>query len=252
MFRRFLVGSIALVVVSLVACSHVIGSDEMLPLSPTLPDEAVGQTHPILRRTVVVLGSSTAEGMGASRADSGWVGRLAHQARQRCPEVKLHNLAKGGYTTFHVLSARWPGPGVRPQPDTGRNLDKALSFQPGLVILQINSNDPSNGYPSEETIRNHRRILDSLRASGVEALVVGPFPRFLASGEPRKMLTLRDSLPALVGKDAYAGVWDSVAQDDVHLRNVFSNGDGIHVNDVGHALIFRQIVRTNLWKRFCP
>ena len=71
---------------------------------------------------IVVIGSSTAEGAGAWPSDSSWVNRLRFSVRQNMADQAdtiVHNLGKGGYTTFMGRENGFiPPPGfVGPDPD---------------------------------------------------------------------------------------------------------------------------------------
>lgn len=130
------------------------------------------------------------------------------------------------------------------------SIERVVTARPALAILQINSNDPASGYPLQETVANHRLLLDSLKAHGIPAIVIGPFPRKLA--KPGLMVKVRDSLLLSVSAVARLPLWDSLALDSLHVKEVYASKDGVHLNDSGHALIHRQVLRHPLWKAFCP
>lgn len=52
---------------------------------------------------IVVLGSSTAEGAGASVRKNSWVSRFARYVKNTDPTNEVVNLAKGGYTTCAIM-----------------------------------------------------------------------------------------------------------------------------------------------------
>ncbi|MEM6349031.1 MAG: hypothetical protein AAF927_34410, partial [Bacteroidota bacterium] len=49
---------------------------------------------------IVVLGSSTAAGSGASSSDSAWVNRYRQYLQSINPDNQVVNLAQGGYNTY--------------------------------------------------------------------------------------------------------------------------------------------------------
>jgi uncharacterized membrane protein len=52
---------------------------------------------------IVVLGSSTAEGYGPSVYANAWVNQLRRYVQSISNKSTVHNLAKGGYTTYHLM-----------------------------------------------------------------------------------------------------------------------------------------------------
>src|SRR5437016_3338037 len=80
-------------------------------------------------KIVTVLGSSTAAGTGANPIDSSWVNKLIKQLTDDHRNVNVINLAKGGFTTYNVLPSGYKSS------DTARNITKALSYNPNLVII---------------------------------------------------------------------------------------------------------------------
>ena len=56
---------------------------------------------------LVVLGSSTAAGVGASSVDSGWVKRYRNYLFEKNTTINVINLAVGGYTTYDIMPNRF-------------------------------------------------------------------------------------------------------------------------------------------------
>src|SRR6476469_6554639 len=87
--------------------------------------------HTYGQTRLVVLGSSTAAGTGASVPDSAWVNRLqAEYAKNRNDnqDTTIINLAVGGYVTYKVMPNDYVTPAGKPAADTARNVTKALSY----------------------------------------------------------------------------------------------------------------------------
>lgn len=200
---------------------------------------------------IVVMGSSTVVGVGASIHDSSWVGRLGRTIDSACPDRKMSILGASGYTSWQFVPSSASRPKGRPESDPKVGVEQALKLDPRLVILQINSNDPANGYSPTETLANHRIILDSLRSHGVHVIEVGPFPRYLQYGTARQMLTLRDSLTKLVDSTSRVDVWDTLAMDSLRVKNTFTAGDAVHLSNAGHAVIHRMLIRCRTWRAVC-
>jgi lysophospholipase L1-like esterase len=198
---------------------------------------------------VVVLGSSTAAGVGASAGHS-WVALVQQAARRDCPALPFTNLAASGYTTAQVLPTG-TGTGQRPSPDPAHNLTAALALEPALVLLQFPSNDASNRYPLAETLANFAALRDGVRRAGALEVIVGPFPRaFTDPAQVSLMTGLRDALPA-VGAPRYLPLWSDLAQSDVLVPAAYASGDGVHLSDAGHGVIAQKVLASAAWREVC-
>src|SRR3982751_4521754 len=96
------------------------------------------------QKKVVVVGSSTSYGTGASTYDSAWVGKLQLYFRQNSNDgldTVVTNLALGGFTTYQVMPTGFTPPAGKPAPDPARNVTMALSLSPDIIIFNLPSND---------------------------------------------------------------------------------------------------------------
>lgn len=200
---------------------------------------------------VVIMGSSTAAGTGAS-AGKAWVERVRSAAAVACPRVTITNLAVGGTVTWQGLPARaGTPPAGRPAPLPAANLDAALALGPALVIVHYPSNDAARAYPLAETVANHGALRDGIRAAGALDLILGPFPRSFASPAQVALMTgLRDALPA-VGAPRYLDLWTELAAAENRVAGAYAGGDGIHLGDAGHALIAAKVLASDAWTAVC-
>ena len=115
--------------------------------------------------TIVVLGSSTAAGAGASQSDSAWVNRYRKAIQQINPNNQVINLGVGGFTSYRIMpDNHQPNPG-RPLPNTAKNITKALTYNPDAIIINLPSNDIASGFPITEQIFNFDSIVASPVAS---------------------------------------------------------------------------------------
>jgi len=199
---------------------------------------------------VVVLGSSTAAGTGATAGHS-WVALVQQAAQRDCPALPVLNLAVGGFTTAQALPTGTQTAAGRPNVDAAHNLTVALGQGPALVLIQFPSNDAANHYPLSETLANHGTLRDGVRAAGAVEVILGPFPRsFTEQAQVDLMTGLRDALPA-VGSPRYLPLWSDLAQGDAQVLPAYAFGDGIHLNDAGHKLIADKVLASDAWKAFC-
>jgi lysophospholipase L1-like esterase len=111
---------------------------------------------------VVVLGSSTAEGAGASKLSNSWVFKLEQELKISNKASSVINYGKSGYSTFHILptGTRYSN---RPNPDIERNITNALSMNPNMIIINMPSNDAAYGYSNEEQLKNYRLLIQLIK-----------------------------------------------------------------------------------------
>ncbi|THH41171.1 GDSL-type esterase/lipase family protein [Neolewinella litorea] len=196
--------------------------------------------------TIVVLGSSTAEGTGASNPDSAWVNRYADYLSDDT-RYEVVNLARGGYTTYHILPTGADVPaGVNITPDPTRNITRALEYDPFAVIINMPSNDAANNFPVEDQLENFAAVITMAREAGVEVWVATTQPRnFTNTSQVELQREVRDSLFAIYG-DRAIDFWTGVADGNGFILDSLDSGDGIHLNDAGHRLLFDRVVDLRL------
>lgn len=189
---------------------------------------------------VVVLGSSTAEGAGASKLSNSWVFKLEQELKISNKASSVINYGKSGYSTFHILptGTRYSN---RPNPDIERNITNALSMNPNMIIINMPSNDAAYGYSNEEQLRNYRLLIQLIKKKKIKYLLISPQPRNFKKDEVRIQ---QNELCQMMKKEFspyFVDVWTYLSTEDFSLNPTFDSGDGIHLNDQGHAHIFKQV-----------
>jgi lysophospholipase L1-like esterase len=189
---------------------------------------------------LVVLGSSSAAGEGASSSSRGWVSLLSSSLDDVVlTEWRSNNLAQGGYTTTELL----PGSGAN------GNIDDALELKPDLVIVALaGSNDLSAGTSESTFLSRMTTLRDTARSAGVPVFFLSTAPKDLSTSERQ---TLRDWAEAMAarftscwtpGRDDYSpcfvDIFEPLANDSLGIEAAYNAGDGIHLNDAGHQVIF--------------
>jgi lysophospholipase L1-like esterase len=204
-----------------------------------------GDDGPLL----AVLGSSTAAGTGASSPDSSWVGRFSNYVHGINPDAVVLNLAVGGYTTYHIRETGYTPPGGRPAPSPEHNITHALAYKPWGIIVNLPSNDVAAGYALEEQLQNYDAVKALADAADVPIWFSTAQPRNFATQEQRDVLFAQtDSTFARFGTFAI-DFWNGVGAPDGTILPQYDSGDGTHLNDSGHALLFSRVLDADVWSR---
>jgi lysophospholipase L1-like esterase len=190
---------------------------------------------------LAVIGSSTSAGEGASSSSKGWVSLLADALEDVVTtSFTCNNLSVGGYSSNDL------SPGSR----SNGSIDDAIDRDPDLIVVALaGSNDLSSG-TSKSTFLSR---LEAMRKAGQEAQI----PVFFLTTAPKDLSNdeqeaLEDWAHAI--KDDFGSCWtpsssdhspcvidvfEPLASSSLGVRSEFGAGDGIHLNDAGHAEIFR-------------
>ena len=139
--------------------------DDFAEAARPMPGVAQALAQGTLR--VLVLGSASVTGPGATGPDASWPARLEAQLAARHPGLALEVVVRGGRGVSvqdHLALLRQEGPALRPQ----------------LVIWQAGTVEATRGMDLEEMTEALRAGLDRIRRGGVDAMLVEPqFSRFL-------------------------------------------------------------------------
>jgi len=202
--------------------------------------------------TVVILGSSTAEGTGASVPDNSWAGRYTAYISKNY-NYRLINLARGGYTTCHILPDRSPlsaecGIDV----DTLRNITHALTFDPDIIIINMPSNDAARHIPLDIQKENFKKIISLARQNDIQVWVCTSQPRNFS--DKSQIDALREIRRFIL--EEYKGhtieFWDGLAETNGFIPSAIDSGDGIHLNDQGHRILFERVLSAQIIDKACP
>ncbi|MFO1297377.1 MAG: SGNH/GDSL hydrolase family protein [Rubrivivax sp.] len=154
--------------------------------------------------------------------------------------VTVRNLAIGGTTTYDGLATGTPLVAGRPAPNTGGNVTAALAYAPKLIIVAYPTNDTANGYSVAEQVQNILAIRATAAANGAAVLVQGTQPRNLSDAQRALLAQVDASLASSIGA-CFVEVRSAVAAADGRIAAAYDAGDGVHLNDAGHALIYARI-----------
>jgi len=195
--------------------------------------------------TVVVLGSSTAAGIGVTDPAESWVQRYAASLEAADPANEVVNLAVPRLTSFEVLPTGWEVGGGRPPADPAHNVTAALERRPDAIIVNLPSNDIARGYPVGDLLTNLDRIAGTAANAGVEVWVTTTQP---ASLEPTDRQRLQNARDVIIGRfgDHAINVWAGLATSGGSLDPAYDSGDGIHLNTAGHQLLAERVAAAGI------
>lgn len=196
--------------------------------------------------TLAILGSSTAAGDGASSPASAWAAQIENTLNARLEgELLLYNFASGGFISSDLL----PGSG---HPGS---IDAALAIEPDLILVALaGSNDVSAGTTDAELTSRLGQLRDSAFAAGSPVFFFSTAPKSLSVPERERLASWAVSLgqsfascPIPADGAAYApcfiDVFTPLADASLGLAAAYDSGDGIHINDAGHAVIYDRVRR---------
>ncbi len=201
-------------------------------------------------KKLAVIGSSTAEGIGAQPAiDSSWVRMINYYYKYQNSTIDtVFNLALSGYDTYHGLPTGYTPAFGFSQPDPNRNITKANSLQPQVILVSYVSNNFQN-YPIDSIMWSLQTIKDSANKAGRIC--------FISTSQPRTQYSLADREKLRVVKDSilkrfgfYAiNFYDSIVNnsDQSILTAYASPFDNIHLNNAGHKMLYRQVLAKDIF-----
>lgn len=178
---------------------------------------------------IVAIGSSSTEGIGATRPEFSYPSQLQAELERRFPMSPIRVLNKGvGGELARDMAARM-------QRD-------AIDLRPDLVIWQTGTNDAIRGVPTEEFRAILADGIGRLRAAGIDVIVVTPqyTPRIATAGRapyPELFAALAQDLGVAVfhrQKVMHAWVDSGRFSFDTMLAD-----DRFHMNDRSYACLAR-------------
>lgn len=203
---------------------------------PCYPDSSI---------KIVVLGSSTAAGTGASTIDSAWVNRYRAYLQSVNPNNEVVNLGIGATTTYQIMPDGFVPPVGRPNPNPNNNITKAIELQADAIIVNMPSNDAFFGIDAETQMENFKTIAAEADSAEIPIWICTTQPRNLFPGQIQTQLSVRDSIFSYFANYAI-DFWTTIAGTDNLPHPLYDSGDGIHLNDSGHRILFERVVGENI------
>lgn len=132
---------------------------EYLPTVPALRIRGTFGDADAPRLTLVVLGDSTAAGVGAGSVDASYPVRLARRVAGESFRVRLVGLGVSGARVAGVLREQLP---------------RALEEDPDVVVVAVGANDVTHLTRLDDVEDDMHMLLERLRGADVAAVVAGP------------------------------------------------------------------------------
>ena len=126
----------------------------------------------------------------------------------------------------------------------------ALSLNPDVIIINLPSNDMAIGMSKAEIMNNFRTLNQIITSAGVNAFITTTQPRDFAPNY-LMMEYQRDLKDSIQNNFGYFSInfWDDLVGTTPpnSLRPEVAYGDGIHINNLGHFLVFQRVAAKNLF-----
>jgi len=201
---------------------------------------------------IVVLGSSTAYGTGATPLENSWVNLYGSAFFQKNTKLNVINLGYPGLTTYQILPTGTTLPnGVVETIDENRNITKALTFNPTAIIVNMPSNDTANGYSTASQLQNFAALNTFASDNLVQIWIATTQPRnFSSPSDIQTQIDVKDEILSIYA-DKAIDFWNGIADVDGKILANLDFGDGIHLNNDGHNILFNRVLNKNIEALTC-
>jgi acyl-CoA thioesterase-1 len=171
---------------------------------------------------IMAFGDSLFAGYGLSSDADNIPSRIEAGLKADGHDVKVINAAVSGDTTTDGLA----------------RLDWSLADKPDLVLLELGANDALRGQDPGKAKANLDQILARLKAANVGVVLCGMIaPRNLDAAYRAKFDPMYKELADKYQVPLYPFILDGVALDPA-----LNQGDGIHPNKAGAAIIAKRLL----------
>jgi len=200
---------------------------------------------------IVILGSSTAAGNGATDKTKSWVYLYTQYVQGIDSNYIVNDLAVAGTTTYDAQPNDYVPPLNRPHPLYGHNISAAIALHPDAIIICYASNDAANNYSIKEQENNFRRITERAVNHHILVWVATPQPRNNFNAlQVKHQKVMYDWIMEHYGGNAI-DFHTGLATEKDSIIEKYSAGDGIHVNNLGHKKIYNRVVKESIPDSLC-
>lgn len=208
-----------------------------------LPCLYLAPAHAQKKLTIAVLGSSTAAGENASSPAKSYLGLLKAHLQSLGELDTLYNFGLPGSTTYSGMPTGFVPPAGRDAPEPSFNVTRALQLGADIVLVNYPGNDITRGYSLADFMSNLHTIYDTVIAAHKICAVTTTQPRTDLTLDLQQLLqTCRDSI-LLEFPVCVLNFWDPiVAPNSLDLNPIYDSGDGTHLNDSGHYVLYQVVI----------
>jgi lysophospholipase L1-like esterase len=199
---------------------------------------------------IVVLGSSTAFGDGASPGKS-WVALYTDYLKNINSNYIVDNLAVPGTTTYSAQPDNYVPPKGRPAPLIGHNITTAVQLNADAIIINFPTNDAASNYTLQEQENNFKRITNIAKNNNILVWVASTQPRNNFSAQ---QITSQKNLFNWIKKfykEKSVNFQTGLASAKDSILFKYNAGDGIHLNDSGHQILYQRVVAEDIPDSLC-
>lgn len=103
------------------------------------------------------------------------------------------------------------------------------------------SNDAANNYSVTEQVSNYNVIIEKANEKNIPVWAATPQPRNFSQAQINLQLAMVDTTYKMFGEKAI-DFWTTIAYYDSRINPLYNSGDGIHLNNAGHRILFARVV----------
>jgi len=142
-------------------------------------------------------------------------------------------------------------PQGRPLPLQGHNITTAIKLKPDAIIINFPTNDAASNYSLKEQENNFKRITNIAKKHNILVWVATTQPRNNFTTQQvtsqRDLYEWINSFYKEKSVDFQTGL--ASAKDSILFK--YNSGDGIHLNDAGHKVLYNRVVAENIPDSLC-
>lgn len=200
---------------------------------------------------IVILGSSTAYGTGATTYDSSWAGKFTSYISRKNTSNQVINLAISGLRTYQNLRPTgYIPPSDRPYPNSTNNITAAIAYHPDAIIINMPSNDAADNYSLAEQQANFEAAMYLADSARIPVWVTTTQPRnYLNALQTQSLIDMKNWIQSRFGNKS-VNFWDDVANPDGTINPIYGY-DYVHVNNLGHQLFYSRMLAETILDSLC-
>tara|TARA_B100000809_G_scaffold259873_1_gene305691 strand:+ start:8517 stop:10532 length:2016 start_codon:yes stop_codon:yes gene_type:complete len=137
-------------------------------------------------------------------------------------------------------------PAGRPATNPTNNITQAISLNADAIIVNMPSNDASNGFGINEQMANFITIKNTADISNIPIWVCTTQPKTAFSASGNLIQTgVRDSILSYFGSYAI-DFWTGCADVNNDIDPLYDSGDGTHLNNAGHRILNNEVLNAEI------